>query len=98
MSARIKPAEPPFSDSIEAQLRQRMGDRPPLVLFTTVARDPRLFERFFGGGLLDEGHLTVRNREIVIDRISALSGSEYEWGVHVTAFAERAGFTEEQMG
>jgi hypothetical protein len=25
----------------------------PLVLFRTLARDPRLFERFMGGGLLD---------------------------------------------
>jgi len=31
-----------------------------LVLFTTVARDERLFERFRGGGLLDPGQLTLR--------------------------------------
>jgi hypothetical protein len=55
---------------------------PPLVLFTTLARDARLFERFRGGGLLDKGHLTLRQREIVIDRVTAQCRSEYEWGVH----------------
>jgi hypothetical protein len=50
---------------------------PPLALFTTVARDGRLFERLRGGSLLDKGHL--RQREVVIGRVTALSGSEYEW-------------------
>ena len=49
------------------------------------------------GGLLDPGHLSLRQREIVIDRITALSGSEYEWGVHITIFAARAGLTEAQI-
>ena len=48
---------------------------PPLALFTSLARDKRLFERFMVGGLLDAGNLTLRKREIVIDRITALSGS-----------------------
>ena len=60
---------------------------PPLMLFTTLARDPRLFGKFFAAGLLDRGHLTLRQREIVIDRTTALCGSEYEWGVHVALFA-----------
>jgi hypothetical protein len=49
---------------------------PPLVLFTTLARDARLFERFRGGGLLDKGHLTLRQREIVIDRVTAQCRSD----------------------
>ena len=64
---------------------------PPLVLFTTLARDARLFERFRGGGLLDKGHLTLRQREIVIGRVTAQCRSEYEWGVHTAFFAERVG-------
>lgn len=70
---------------------------PPLRLFTTLARDKRLFERFMAGGLLDRGHLTLRQREIVIDRVTALCGSEYEWGVHVAFFAPRAGLDEAQI-
>jgi alkylhydroperoxidase family enzyme len=56
-----------------------------------------LFFKFFGSGLLDRGHLTIRQREIVIDRITAACGAEYEWGVHVTAYAHKAGFTDEQL-
>jgi alkylhydroperoxidase family enzyme len=93
MSARIQPAPPPYTAAVQAvfdRLMTRQGVA-PLALFTTLARDERLYQRFRDGGLLDKGHLTIRQREIVIDRITALSGSEYEWGVHVAFFAERAG-------
>jgi hypothetical protein len=33
---------------------------------------------------------------VVIDRVCARCGAEYEWGVHVAAFAAAAGFTEQQ--
>ena len=70
----------------------------PLVLFTTMARDRRLFFKFFNSGLLDRGHLTIRQREIVIDRVTASCGAEYEWGVHVSVYAAKAGLTEAQIG
>ena len=54
----------------------------------------RLFERFRGGSLLDKGDLTLHQREIVIDRVAALSGSEYEWGVHIAFFAAKVGLDE----
>jgi alkylhydroperoxidase family enzyme len=66
---------------------------PPLVLFTTLARNPRVFQRVMAGGLLDKGSITLRERELVIDRTTARCGSEYEWGVHIAFFAERAGLT-----
>jgi alkylhydroperoxidase family enzyme len=92
MTARIAPARPPYAPAAKAALDRIMPPGvSPLVLFTTVARDERLFERFRGGSVLDSGHLTLRQREIVIDRITALAVSEYEWGVHVFFFAERAG-------
>jgi alkylhydroperoxidase family enzyme len=69
----------------------------PLVLFRVLARDLRLFQRFMGAGLLDRGHLTLRQREIVIDRVTARCGSEYEWGVHVALFAKRAGLEADQL-
>jgi alkylhydroperoxidase family enzyme len=70
---------------------------PPLVLFTTLARDPRLFGKFFAGGLLDRGNLTLRQRELVIHRTTALNRSEYEWGVHAALFAARVQLTPEQL-
>ena len=74
-----------------------MGGKPPLLLFTTLARDRRLFFKFFNSGLLDRGHLTIRQREIVIDRVTASCGAEYEWGVHVSTFAAKAGLGEDEI-
>jgi hypothetical protein len=54
MSARIPPLDPPYASDLQAFLDRIMPPGiPPLVLFTTLARDPRLFERFRGGSLLD---------------------------------------------
>ena len=74
-----------------------MRGNPPLLLFTTLARDPRLFHKFFAGGLLDRGNLKIRQREIVIDRVTATCGAEYEWGVHVSVYADRAGLDRDQV-
>lgn len=98
MPARIAPAAPPFAADVQAQLdRLAPPGRPALSLFTLLANDPRLFQRLIGGSLLDKGNLTLRQREIVIDRITALGGCEYEWGVHVALFKDKAGFTDEQV-
>lgn len=97
MTERITPAQPPFSAEIQSSLDGLMRGRPPLVLFTTLARDPRLFQKFFAAGLLDRGNLTPRQREIVIDRTTALCKSEYEWGVHISAFASHVGLDDAQI-
>ena len=97
-SPRIAPANPPYPPEIQARFDALMPPgMAPLVLFRTLARDQRLFARFTGGGLLDKGHLTLRQREIVVDRVTARCGSEYEWGVHVAFFAKRAGLDEAQL-
>ncbi len=41
--------------------------------------------------------VSLREREIVILRTCAGCGAEYEWGVHVEVFGQRAGFTGEQI-
>ena len=97
MTARIVPAEPPFADGIQSSLDALMRGKPPLLLFTTLARDPRLFKKFFAAGLLDRGNLTMRQREIVIDRTTALCKSEYEWGVHIAAFASHVDLDDTQI-
>jgi alkylhydroperoxidase family enzyme len=98
MEARIAAATAPYPDDIQAWLDRTMPPgKPPLRLFTTLARDPRLFGKFFSAGLLDRGHLTLRQREIVITRTTALCRSEYEWGVHIAIFGARVGFTPEQV-
>jgi len=96
-SARIAPAPQPLAGDVQQAIDQVMRGNPPLALFTTMARDHRLFFKFFNSGLLDRGHLTIRQREIVIDRVTAMCGAEYEWGVHVSVFAAKAGLREDQI-
>lgn len=97
-SPRVAPAVPPFDPAVQRWLDRTMPPGvPPLVLFTTLARDPRLFQRFMGGGLLDRGHLSLRQRELVIDRVTARCGAEYEWGVHVSVFGARVGLGEVEL-
>lgn len=97
MTARIAPAAQPYEPDMEETLANLMQGREPLLLFRTLARDPRLFRRFMAGGLLDKGTITLREREIAIDRTCARCGGEYEWGVHVALFAEAAGFGQDEI-
>ena len=97
MTARINPAAAPLPTDVQDAIHAVMRGNPPLVLFTTLARDPRLLHKFFAGGLLDRGNLTIRQREIVIDRVTASCGAEYEWGVHVSVYADKAGLDRAQI-
>src|SRR5262245_54259030 len=97
-AARIAPLDPPYTEPVAAALERIMPKGvPPLVLFRTLAVNERVFLRVMAGGLLDRGTISLREREIVIDRTCARCGSEYEWGVHVAFFAERVAFTPEQV-
>jgi alkylhydroperoxidase family enzyme len=69
---------------------------PPLTLFRALAINERVFLRVMAGGLLDRGSLTLREREIVVDRTCFRCGSEYEWGVHVAFFGQRVGLTADE--
>jgi alkylhydroperoxidase family enzyme len=98
MSPRISPKQPPYPEAVRAVIdRLTPPGVEPLSLFRVLARDERLFGRFAGGGLLDRGQLSLRERELAILRITANYGSEYEWGVHVVAFARKAGFDAAQI-
>src|SRR3546814_14739533 len=69
----------------------------PLLLFRTLAASPRAWTKFRGGALLDGRLLSLREREIVIDRTCARSGCEYEWGVHIAIFAGKAGLSGDEI-
>ncbi len=97
MTARMTALTPPYAPDLQAWFDTVMRGKPPLRLFTTLARDRRLFGKFAAGSLLDRGHLTLREREVVINRTTALCGAEYEWGVHIAAFGDKAGFTGAQV-
>ena len=68
---------------------------PPLALFRTMHRNPKLAAAMhpFGRFNLRDSSIAPRDREIVIHRTCALCHCEYEWGVHVASFAERVGFS-----
>jgi alkylhydroperoxidase family enzyme len=96
--ARIIAVEPPYSEPVTAALDRVMPKGvPPLILFRTLAVNEKVFLGLMASRLVDRGSITLREREVVIDRTCARCGSEYEWGVHVAFFRERAGLTEEQV-
>ena len=95
--SRIAPLDLPYAPELKEQFDRIMRGAPPLALFRVIAGHPRAWEKFRGGSLLDRGPLTLREREIVIDRTCALNGCEYEWGAHVATFAEPARLTDEQV-
>lgn len=102
MNPRIVPLEPPFADPIGPLLEKMTPPSAPnvLALFRVLAKSPKLAERMMatGGHFLGRGSsLPVRDRELVIDRVCARCGNEYEWGVHVTAFAQAAGLSEAEV-
>lgn len=95
----LTPVEPPYTSDVGAMLAKypRAGDE-ILTLFRVFARS----ERFLGGkgvvNLLDrDSPLALAERELVILRVTANFGCEYEWGVHVTGFAKVAGFDDDQV-
>jgi alkylhydroperoxidase family enzyme len=95
--SRIAPLEPPYAPDIQGQFDRIMRGAPPLILFRVMAGHTRAWEKFRAGSLLDPGPLSLREREIVIDRTCALNRCEYEWGVHVAIFAGPAKLTDEQV-
>ena len=96
-TARIAPLDPPYDPAVQADFDKVMRGLPPLTLFRTVARNPRVLSRLIGGGLLDKGSISLRLRELVILRTTALCGAEYEWGVHVAAYGAKAQWTKEEL-
>lgn len=91
---RLAPLTQPYPADAAAELAQMPAD---IALFRTVAHNPRVLSRWRGGGLLDRGSITLRQREILILRTTAMLKAEYEWGVHVAYFAAKAGFSQAEI-
>jgi alkylhydroperoxidase family enzyme len=99
---RIAPLAPPYGEPLQALLQRMTPPAAPdvLALFRVLAHNPELAQRSlpWGSYLLGrKASLTLREREVVIDRVCARCGAEYEWGVHVAAFAQQAQFTDAQV-
>jgi 4-carboxymuconolactone decarboxylase len=99
---RIAPLQPPYEPQLAAMLAKWMppgSEVEPLALFRTLAVHDGLFSRMrpLGAGLLGHPRLDPRERELLILRTCARAGAEYEWGVHVVAFARPLGLSDEQI-
>lgn len=103
MLPRIEPAAPPYAPRVAELLRAMMpagSPVEPLALFRAFALHTELAEgmRALGGVVLSRAlGLPMREREIVIHRVCARAGCEYEWGVHAVFFAPRVELTAEQL-
>jgi alkylhydroperoxidase family enzyme len=98
---RIVPLEAPFEPETAAALTQMMpAGVPPIALFRTFAHNLAMTKAMHTWGAYELGKalsLSLRDREIVIDRTCARCGCEYEWGVHVLFFSARAALDERQV-
>lgn len=95
---RLAGVEEPYGAEVSEDFEKLMPKgMAPLGLFRVLANNPRVLRRIRKGGLLDRGSVSVRERELVILRTTALCRAEYEWGVHVRFFGGAAGFTAEEI-
>jgi alkylhydroperoxidase family enzyme len=98
MSRHLQPLEAPFPPDI-ANILSRYPQQGGylLTLFRTFANSKRFLERGVANLLDKESPLLLRQREIIILRVTANLDCEYEWGVHVAAFSRAAGLNDAQV-
>ncbi|MBL4826151.1 MAG: carboxymuconolactone decarboxylase family protein [Spongiibacteraceae bacterium] len=96
----LKPVERPFSPEIEKILVQypRGADGNIIKLFRVFANSLRFLSNKGVTNLLDkDSPLSLKEREIIILRVTANKNCEYEWGIHVSVFSKAAGLSEKQL-
>ena len=102
-SPRIEPQEPPYAPELADMLSKWMppgASMDPLRLFRTLGHNLPLAEAMRGVGSYMLGKrlsVSMKERELVIDRVCARCNCEYEWGVHAMAFAAAAGLSPDEV-
>src|SRR5689334_19234417 len=102
-TARIAPMEPPSDPEVAEELARwtpRGAPTPPLAPSRTLPRHLPLAQAMLPLGKYLLGRtaaLGVREREVVVQRVCARVGCEYEWGVHATVFGAAAGLDDPTM-
>ena len=100
MKCVLAPIEQPFRPEIQNILEQYpQGEGGYIIqLFRVFANSVRFLKQKGVINLLDkESPLSLREREIVILRVTANKDCEYEWGVHVSVFSDAAGLSSQQV-
>jgi alkylhydroperoxidase family enzyme len=99
--ARIQPINPPYDLDTGEQLAKMMPPGvEPILLFRTFAKNLPMATAMGSWGRYELSRalsLSIRDREILIDRTCARCRCEYEWGVHVAFFAERVKLSKDQI-
>lgn len=87
-----------WDDETVALMESLRRDGQVFNIFATLARHPRLLERWlvFGVHVLSKSTLPPREREIAILRMAWLCRAEYEWGHHV-AVGKQVGLTDDDI-
>jgi alkylhydroperoxidase family enzyme len=102
VTPRLRGLEPPYEPAVAAQLAKMMPPNvPPIALFRTVVNNLPMAEAMTLWGSYELGRalsLSLRDREIVIDRTCVRCGCEYEWSVHIAFFAQKARLDRDQIG
>jgi len=97
---RVQPLEGPYSPSVETILEASkvLGGGRPINIFTTMAHHGRALKHTFalGGAFLVAGNIADRERELIILRVSANTGCEYEYAQHLV-IGKRAGLSRAEM-
>ena len=84
---RIAPLSEPYEKDVGELLAGMMpAGVPPIALFRTLARNPEMARAMHGWGRYELGRnlsVDMRRRELVIDRVCARCGCEYECQYHI---------------
>ncbi len=102
-TVRIAPLQPPYAPDVAAALAKWMppgSPVEPLRLFRTLTVHGELASRMrpLGAGILGrQAAVPAPLREVMIHRTCALTGAQYEWGVHVMGFGKPLGLSDEQL-
>lgn len=98
---RVPPVEEPFAPQTAALFQRTLPPGlPPLRVMRTMARNRTMAHAmtdWLAYELSDALSIDLRAREIIIGRTCALCGCQYQWGLHVAVYAERAGFDVAQI-
>jgi alkylhydroperoxidase family enzyme len=98
---RIEPLSPPYDQPVAEYLAATMPPgQEPIKLFRTFAANLEMARAMTTWARHELGRrltISLREREILIDRTCARCGCAYEWGVHIAYFGQRAGLSEAQV-
>src|SRR5260370_40328704 len=97
---RIDPLTPPYPADIQAKSDQLPPSwQPPFAHFTVLARDPRLLRAYRLGSVayLEPSHLSIRQREVFLLRVTGRCRNAFEWCLRAQYFARDAGITEPHL-